>query len=172
MRRPRDIVINTGISGNRIPMLVADIDWRVFRFKPAVTSLMFGMNDCLAGAGGREAFRSSLTNCLQLVHDNKSLPLVHTPNAIHFPADAARADLPAYVEIIRNVCLKQNVALIDHYEHWLASHKNAYELLVLLGDGAIHPNAYGHVELFLHTIRQLGMFDAAANTGRFFVPLS
>lgn len=170
MRRPRDIVINTGISGNRVPMLVSDIDWRVLRFKPTVVSLMFAMNDCVAGKDGRTAFRSSFSECLRIIKESGSLPLVHTPNTIHFPADPSRSDLPAYVQVIREVCHAQNIGLIDHHEHWSTTRKKPYELLVLLGDGAIHPNAYGHIELFHHTVRNLGILDPAANTGKFFVP--
>lgn len=170
MRRPRDIVINTGISGNRISNLTSDIDWRVFRFKPSVVSLMFGMNDCVAGPDGRETFRKGLGDCLNLLRTNGLPVLVHTPNTIFFPADSARRDLPAYVEIIRDICRQQSTALIDHYEHWTATRKKQHELLVLLGDGAIHPNAYGHIELAHHTMRELGIFDSASHVGRFFVP--
>ncbi|MBL8294024.1 MAG: SGNH/GDSL hydrolase family protein, partial [Bryobacterales bacterium] len=34
LRRVRDIVINTGISGDRMPRLVGDAEWRVHRFRP------------------------------------------------------------------------------------------------------------------------------------------
>src|SRR6266511_979426 len=60
LRRMRDVVINTGISGDRTGGLLADLDWRVLRFKPDVVSVMFGMNDCSLGMAGREMFRKNL----------------------------------------------------------------------------------------------------------------
>jgi len=57
LRRVRDIVINTGISGDTSGGILKETEWRIFRFHPHVTSLMFGTNDCVAGATGRDAFR-------------------------------------------------------------------------------------------------------------------
>src|SRR5947209_8360158 len=54
LRRMRDVVINTGISGDRTGGLLADLDWRVLRFKPDVASVIVGMNDCPAGQARRE----------------------------------------------------------------------------------------------------------------------
>ena len=59
MSRYRDVVINTGISGDRMPGLLKDADWRVYRFQPKVVSLMMGMNDCTAGAAGRDEYRKN-----------------------------------------------------------------------------------------------------------------
>src|SRR5581483_4932046 len=40
MRRMRDVVINTGISGDTTNGLLADFEWRVLQFKPTVVSIM------------------------------------------------------------------------------------------------------------------------------------
>src|SRR3954465_1714944 len=61
LKRSRDIVVNTGISGNRMTNLLADAEWRVHRFQPQVVSLMMGMNDCVSGPSGREQYREELT---------------------------------------------------------------------------------------------------------------
>ena len=82
LKRSRDIVINTGISGNRMTGLVPDAEWRVHRFQPQVVSLMMGMNDCVAGPGGRETYRTELTKFYAMVNERKSLLLLHTPNPI------------------------------------------------------------------------------------------
>src|SRR5262249_8094820 len=47
--RMRDVVINTGISGDQTGGLLADLDWRVLHFQPHVVSIMLGMNDCSRG---------------------------------------------------------------------------------------------------------------------------
>jgi len=170
MRRSRDIVINTGISGDRLPRMLADIDWRVLRFEPKVVSLMFGMNDCLAGPAGRETFANALVTCWEKLKAKGIRVVLHTPNLIHYPADPARQDLLAYVDLIRKFANDKPVMLVDHYEHWMKSRKSAYELLMLLADGAIHPNQFGHIELARETFRRLGIDDPQSRTGRLFVP--
>src|SRR5262245_43171096 len=40
LKRMRDIVVNTGISGDRAQGLLPDIDWRVLHLKPDVVSVM------------------------------------------------------------------------------------------------------------------------------------
>src|SRR5688572_15296908 len=82
LRRKRDVVINTGISGERTGGLLADLDWRALRFKPDVVSVMIGMNDCSAGAAGRETFRKNLAEMAQKVRDAGAIPLLNTPNTV------------------------------------------------------------------------------------------
>jgi len=103
LKRSRDIVINTGISGHRMTNLVPDAEWRVHRFQPQVVSLMMGMNDCVAGPSGRETYRTELSKFFSMLTERKSLLLLHTPNPIVIidPAKELRKDLPAYVDILR-----------------------------------------------------------------------
>jgi len=168
MQRRRDIVINTGISGDRLPRLLADFDWRVIRFQPTVVSLMMGMNDCTAGSAGRNEFRRHLESCFERTAPARLL--LHTPNLIHFPSAAQRKDLPAYVQILREFANERTVPIIDHYQHWSETRKNDYDLLSLLADGAVHPNQYGHVALARLIFEKLGIYDSNSRTGRLFIP--
>lgn len=170
LRRTRDVVINTGISGNRLPSLLADLDWRVLRFQPHIVSLMFGMNDCVAGPDGRQTFANALDACWNKLQERDIRVILHTPNLIHYPADNARRDLPAYVDLLRNFAQGKSLVLVDHYAHWTQTRRTPYELLMLMADGAIHPNQFGHIELAHETLRQLGLHDPKSRTGRLFVP--
>src|ERR1700722_15514537 len=76
MRRVRDVDINPGISGDLTDRLLADLDWRVLQFKPAVVSVMEGMNDCSRPAN-REKFRTNLTAIVDKVRAAGSLPLLN-----------------------------------------------------------------------------------------------
>src|SRR5256885_6488216 len=98
MRRMRDVVINTGISGDRTGGLLRDIDWRVLRFKPDVVSVMFGMNDCSLGMAGRETFRKNLIEMAKKVRDAGAIPLLNTPNTVYVKNAGGRGDLPAYTD--------------------------------------------------------------------------
>jgi lysophospholipase L1-like esterase len=165
--RRRDIVINTAISGDRAADLAKDMEHRVFRFRPQVFSLMLGMNDAEAGPAGREPFRLHYDNILRAVREKTDAVLiVHTCNPITAAA-TDRADLPAYVNIIRELAGKHNAILVDHDKHW---RERGTPIEYLLNDATIHPNQYGHVLLATLTCQSLGIHDPHSNVGRLFVP--
>ena len=173
LRRVRDIVINTGISGDRMPRLLQDAEWRVHRFRPHVVSLMMGMNDCISGPAGRDGFRKALDTFLTDLRARKSLLLLHTPNQIYSPDMSRdnRKDLPAYVDILRQFASDNQVPVVDHYKHWIETRKDRHELTYLLSDAAVHPNQYGHAEFANHLFRKLGIFDpVTSRTCRMFIP--
>jgi acyl-CoA thioesterase-1 len=169
LQRRQDVVINTGISGDRMSRLLQNQDWRVWRFQPDVVSLMMGMNDCTEGQAGRSAYRSNLETFLKSAEQHRARLLLHAPNPILMAADARRQDLPGYVEQLRAFAREHDLPLVDHYQYWSTTHKSD-ELVYLLSDGAIHPNQYGHVELAKLMFRKLGIFDPASRTCRLFVP--
>jgi lysophospholipase L1-like esterase len=172
LSRLRDIIINSAVSGGTTGALLKDLEWRIFQFKPHVTSLMMGVNDCVAGPSGRDDFRQNLNKLAEAIEEHRSLPLLHTPNLIHYPDAERRKDLPAYVEIIREVAKQRRILVVDHYSHWLEkvnSAKDRDDLLYLLHDGSIHPNQYGHRELANLLFQKLGIYDPASRTCRLFV---
>jgi acyl-CoA thioesterase-1 len=170
MQRFRDVVINTGIAGERTGGLLADLDWRVLRFQPDVLSLMIGMNDAVAGPGGRQTFRTNLRGILAKVMGAGALPLLHTPNLVYGKNATDRADLPAYADIVRELASESRLALVDHAEHWGRMRPHPEDLLAWLGDGSIHPNVYGHREIAKLIFRQLDIFDPKSPTCALEVP--
>src|SRR4051794_36538354 len=117
LRRMRDVVINTGISGDRTGGLLKDLDWRVLRFQPQVVSVMLGMNDCASGEAGRETFRKNLQAIVKKVVDAGAIPLLNTPNTIYLKNARNRDDLPAYADSVREVAAGSKLALVDHYAY-------------------------------------------------------
>jgi acyl-CoA thioesterase-1 len=170
LRRMRDVVINTGISGDRTGGLLADLDWRVLRFKPHVASIMLGMNDCVAGEKGRETFRKNLTSIVERVKAGGATPLLHTPNTIYAKKAASRGDLPAYAKIVREIAQAGSLPLVDHFAHWMKQKPSQEALLPWLEDESIHPNVYGHREFAKLTFQELGIFDAKSPTCALEVP--
>lgn len=170
LRRVRDIVINTGISGDRTGGLLADIDWRALQFRPHVVSIMLGMNDCAAGEQGRDQFRKNLSAIVEKVQAADAIPLLHTPNTIYLKNAPARADLPAYSLIVRELARDNKLALVDHWMHWQNTKPNQEDLLPWLEDKSIHPGVYGHREFAKLMFRELGIFDPQSPTCRLEVP--
>jgi lysophospholipase L1-like esterase len=162
LRRMRDVVINTGISGDVTDRLLADLDWRVLQFRPTVVSIMEGMNDCSRGPGNREAFRKDLKALIEKVRAAGALPLINTQNTIL----EGRGDLPAYAEITRTVAREMNAALVDHYAHWQEARPTRDKLARWIEDSRLHPNALGH-RAFAHLIfKELAIFDPQSPTCR------
>jgi acyl-CoA thioesterase-1 len=169
LRRYRDVVLNTGISGERMPGLLKDIDWRVHRFQPTVVSLMMGMNDCGGGPAGVAAYRTNLETFHDAMKAHGSLLLLNSPNAVYAPHGETRKFLPLYVDALREFAADRKLPLVDHHKHWTETRKD-FALVYLLRDGAVHPNNFGHLELAKLIFRGLGIEDPASATCRLFVP--
>ena len=166
LRRVRDVMINTGISGDRTGGILADLDWRALRFQPHVVSLMFGMSDCTAGAAGRESFRRNLKTLAEKIIAAGAIPLLNSPNSIYLKNAASRADLPAYADMVREVAEADKLAFVDHWKDWQTRKPDQESLLDWLEDKSIHPGARGHREFAHEIFRQLGIFDTQSPTCR------
>jgi lysophospholipase L1-like esterase len=165
------VVINTGISGDTAPGLLADLQHRVLRFTPTVVSIMMGMNDAAAGPGNRDKFRAAYNTLIDRIsNESNALILLHTPNPITAAA-TTRKDLPAYADIIRDIAKQRAVPLVDQDQAWQAYvTERKTDLNYLLDDGTIHPNGAGHV-LFAHVLfKALDIHDPISRTGRFYLP--
>ncbi len=170
LRRIRDVVINTGISGDRTGGILADIDWRALRFQPDVVSIMFGMNDCSAGPNGRDTFRKNLNAIMDKTIAAGAIPLLNTPNTVYVKNAAGRGDLPAYADIIKDVATHRKLLLADHWDHWQTTKPDQEGLLPWLEDQSIHPGVFGHREFAKLIFRVLGIFDPASPTCKLEVP--
>ncbi len=167
MGRYRDVVINTGISGDTVPGLLADVEHRVLRFRPQVISIMMGMNDAAAGGEGQKAFRDGYLSLLERIRRDSASPIVlHTPNPVT-EYERIRQHLPAYADIVRSIARETGSVLVDHQKLWT---QRETPLTSLLDDGTVHPNAFGHVLLAHRLFATLGIFDPQSPTCRLFVP--
>lgn len=164
LKRMRDIVVNTGVSGEQATGLLADIDWRILHLKPDVVSVMLGMNDCTLGAVAHELFRKNLTVIVTRIITAGAIPILNTPNAIYVKNDLARQDLPGYAKVVREVAEATKSVLVDHYTHWSEAKPDPEQLLTWLEDKSIHPNYLGHRELAREIFRQLEIFDENSPT--------
>jgi lysophospholipase L1-like esterase len=164
LKRMRDIVINTGVSGDKADGLLADLDWRVLHLKPDAVSIMLGMNDCTLGEVGRQLFRKNLTAIVTKVITAGAIPILNTPNTVIVKNAETRADLPGYVQVVRDVALGTKAILIDHSAHWEKAKPSQEALAKWLDDESIHPNFVGHREIAKQIFTSLEIFDTDSPT--------
>lgn len=169
LRRTQDCVINNGCNGWKITAAAENLEVNVLQFKPDVVFLNFGVNDCCAGADGRDDFKKTYNGVLDRIHaEANSVVVLQTPNGI-LPLDELRfSQLPAYIETVREIAAKRELLLIDHAGHWAES-KEKGTMLYWLSD-AVHPNEYGHRAMAHTLLRDLGLFDEDSNMCRLLVP--
>ncbi len=131
---------------------------------------MIGMNNAVSGVAGRSQFRENLYEIVGRIREGETIPVLQTPNTVFEPNARRWSDLPAYVEIIREVARETSSALVDHWQHWREVKPDPAQTLEWLQDQSIHPNVYGHRALSPHPCRALGIFDPASLTCRLTVP--
>jgi acyl-CoA thioesterase-1 len=162
LKRVRDMVVNTGISGNATSNILNDFDWRVTQFKPAVVSLMIGTNDCARKEITPTVFEQNLITIVGKIRDLGAFPILHTPNPILIQKAPERKTLSDYIPVIRRVSEAKNVLLVDNYSHW----QNTTDVDVnreWLND-PLHPGARGHQEIARLLFKTLNIFDAKEPT--------
>jgi lysophospholipase L1-like esterase len=170
--RVMDVVINTGISGNRIGDIIRDFQLRIAQFKPSVVSVMIGTNDCTAGKAGLKLFQANLTNLIESIRSLNSIPMINTPNPVLTAKSVkggTRKWLSEYVNVARNVAELQNTVLVDHWAHWSELKENDDLLMFWLSD-SVHPNAYGHIEIAKEIFKKLEIYDSISPTCSSFTP--
>lgn len=158
-----DIFVNSGLSGESTPGLLADFDWRVLRFRPDIVSIMIGMNDSKGGPAGRDQFASNLREIVRLVRGVGAVPILHRTNPIspEGEASAIRTDLPAYNAVIGQVAASEQVVEVNHWDHWQATKVANGTLNDWLAD-PIHPNGVGHRQFAITFCKALGIYDPLA----------
>lgn len=162
MKRPRDVVINTAISGNVTQNISDDFNWRIAQFKPDIVSLMIGTNDCAEKEMTTKTFESNLNALLDKIRKTAAIPILHTPNCIINEYAPERADLFKYVEVIQKTAAKRHIILVDNYAYWEETRESCSAINVFkewLND-PLHPNGKGHREIACLMFKVLSIFNS------------
>lgn len=171
LSRPRDIVVNTAISGNYITDIIDDYQWRVKRFTPDVVFLMIGTNDAQAGPAKLPTYTENMVTLINWMRGDGAIPVINTPNPIimELGCGGLRTHLSNYVDAMQRIAQEYNVLLIDHWAYWHKTKPDNDSLMNWLND-SIHPNEYGHRALAHQIFDALGIFDPASPSCRLFIP--
>lgn len=154
--RKWDFFVNTGVTSERTGHILQDFDLRVSRFSPDVVTLMIGTNDATLGPGGRKEYRKNLKMLAERIRDTGAIPIFLTFNPVRSEQATTRTDLPAYVDIMREVAIDHKIVLVDNYKYWESQGATALENWL---SDAIHPNEVGHLMMALLLFDRLGIDD-------------
>ncbi|MDH6131510.1 acyl-CoA thioesterase-1 [Kitasatospora sp. MAA4] len=152
--RLTDIVVNTGVSGWRARDVLGAYDHLIGRFEPDVLSISLGTNDARAGLAGLAEFEDSMRAIV--ARTGGARIVLHTPLVVSAAGRPARAELPSYCRVVREIAADTGALLVDHEAYWLARFGDA-DPIAWLDDDPAHPNAAGHRQMADHTLRSLGL---------------
>jgi acyl-CoA thioesterase I len=169
LRRRGDHVITTAVSGWRVQDLESDLEWSLLQYRPHVASFMFGLNDCATSEPDLSAFATSYLRVVDAALAQGAAVLLHTPNRLlATESPERRANLPAYVDAVREIASMRDVVLVDHHAAWAMAEQNG-EVEFWIDHGC-HPNGAGHRALARLLLERLGLWDPGSETGSFFIP--
>ena len=171
LRRYRDSVINTAVSGWTLQKLLEDLPWSLSQHRPDVVSLNFGINDCyyLAAAGDQSVtvFHTQLVELLERVRsDCDPAIVIHVPNTILPAAGSRHRNMPPFIECLRKFARDADAVVVDHWQEWTDAGDVTHYWL----SDSIHPNELGHRAMAHALFRALNMFDPKSHTCQLFVP--
>ncbi|WP_194762956.1 SGNH/GDSL hydrolase family protein [Microbacterium sp. UFMG61] len=159
LARTRDAVINTAISGHRLPDILGDFDRRVASWRPDVVTLMIGTNDMSTLPGSPLVapadFAASLREFVTRVRSLGAIPVLQTPPSIDTANAPGRERLTEFADAVREVATSEDVILVDQHARFTE-----------LGHGGVpwglmndpfHPNGAGHAALALELATALGL---------------
>lgn len=150
--RRDDTVLNTAVSGWRVPALRDALEKAVLRHAPHVVVIGLGSNDANEGPAGLAAFRREYAAVVRRIAGATGASVVlQTPPTVT-PETAQAPHLDAYADAVREVAAATGSHLVDHHASWTAAGDDA---LALLADG-LHPGPEGHQKLARDLLRALG----------------
>ncbi|MFA5205722.1 MAG: SGNH/GDSL hydrolase family protein [Lentisphaeria bacterium] len=168
--RKGDFVIKSGLSGWSTRDLLDNLEWNVLQFQADVVSIMLGVNDSKNGESGLGEFQDQYNAILdRLMQGSRSRVLLHTTNPI-WPQAVERASLPLYNAKILQIARERKLPVIDHWAHWAQAIREVDFRAVSWMSDELHPNVHGHRAMAQLLFRELGIWDAAGTSCRFFVP--
>ncbi len=165
--RTRDIVINTGISGNICDNILEDFVWRVKQFKPAMVSVMIGANDCVRTQISAQYFKDKLTSLVSRVRELNAIPVLHTPNFLDVKQAPHCKRLPEFVTVVRDVTKEVKTVLVDNWSHWQGAANDGQpqsELYKTWLADPVHPNNKGHSQIAQLLFKSIEIFDEKSFT--------
>ena len=151
-------IINAGISGDNVTHACGRIHKDVLKFKPNLTVVCFGLNDCHRGIDGIGEYTDGLRTIFSTLKNANSEIIFMTPNMCNtrvsqdikdeILTDAAKSCMQIQNEGVFDVYIKAacdvagefNIPVCDVYAKWKKMQKNGVDITALLANSINHPS--------------------------------
>jgi len=149
-------MIHAGISGGNAREGVLRVEQDVCAYKPDLTIVCFGLNDCCSGLGGIEIYKESLKGIFEKLKECKTEIIFMTPNLMADSVSDEVTDsytrevyermiktsensLGEYVEAAKEICAQENIRVCDCYKIWDSLKRKEVNTTRLLSNRINHP---------------------------------
>lgn len=148
-------VINSGIGGETTDRALARLESTVLVQSPRLVVVMYGTNDSYIDKGKAatrltlEEYQGNLGKLIDQISAAGAIPIVMTPPCWGAEAGANGAgehpnrQLEKFAAACRELAARRDVALVDHYAHWVKAEQEGQDLSGWTTDEC-HPNPAGH----------------------------
>lgn len=165
-------MIYAGISGDDTTGGLGRIERDVCAYRPDLTVVSFGLNDCCGGLEKLGAYRESLKNILRKLKESGSEIIFMTPNlmaetvspevddpymrsVISGMIHSSGGSLSRFVETARVVCREEAIAVCDCYRVWEILKEHDVDTTRLLSNRINHPNEKMHWLFAIMLLKQM-----------------
>lgn len=149
-------MIHAGISGDNAQGGAKRVERDVCAYKPDLTIVCFGLNDCCRGMGGIETYKTALMEIFGKIKKCGSEIIFMTPNLMAETVSAEVTDvymrkvcermiaqsensLKDYVAAAKEVCFYEKVPVCDCFDIWQKMKDNQVDITRLLSNRINHP---------------------------------
>lgn len=155
-------IINAGISGDSAPGGLARMERDLLPYKPDLTVVCFGLNDCGGGIDGIQKYHDALVSIIRRLQESGSEVILMTPQPIcprvhtklrgewlreyakTLEASFADGIFDRYMQAARGAAAETGAALCDVYAKWMAMYENGVDITDLLSNYLNHPTREMH----------------------------
>lgn len=118
LNRVADAVVDITITDSSLLKLRDQMPSRLQRFRPDVVFCMPGLQDVATAVAGRESFELALNDLANITAEQGCQLILATPPLLLAAEKDEFSDLPAYVDILRQVAQQRGLLLVDHWKYW------------------------------------------------------
>lgn len=169
LKRSKDVVINTAVSGATINLTgsstLANINERLNKYSPDVISIMLGTNDSTTLSS--DEYRSQLQTLVDKAKGKTNIVILRSPLPTQWERDPKCKE---FTEVMKEVADEKDCIFIDQYmpfydivSKYPYMYQDQYYIYgdnCVFGQGrALHPGANGHLMMTHQFIEGIGILD-------------
>lgn len=159
LHRPKDIFINTAVSGATIPSTLARIGVRLQPYHPDIIYMKLGANDVVHYTATE--YKENLETMLRHLKEKNALIILSTPTPSDLGIDKSKR-MREYIRVLYEIAVAYpEIILIDQYtvmQDYLEENPIGWRKeYTFYTDEVLHLGANGHLFMFHNLTKQLGL---------------